>query len=303
MSAADNQPNAAGRPDPAPPAAPVEFESTALWPIDDPEQTAHITRPPWPATSTPTAPPTGPPGSADRTVPATEFATPVHGVGTAPWTSAPTGTGAADHGQTPQSDFVVPAGYPHPSGYPPAGGYAPPASAQPDGYTASLGYARPGGYPPPAGYGQPPDTSPTPGYPQWAGHAPQPPLGQPHPGYDFGTPPVPATSRRRTFLLIGVAVVVAAAAVGVAGFWKPGFFLTRQLNVAKVQDGVQRILTDSNAGYGIAGVSGVKCNNGQNPSGDQGTKFICDLTVNGVKHHVEVTVTDDKGTYQVGRIA
>ena len=188
--------------------------------------------------------------------------------------------------------------------HPPAAAYQPPGYPQPDGYVAPASYTQPGGYAPPAGYGQPSEPSQAPGYPQ-GGYAPQPAPAQPFSGYDFGTPPVPpAPSRRRTGLLIGAGIaVVAAAAIGATGFWKPGFFITRQLNVTKVQEGVQRILTDPNAGYGITGVSGVTCNNGQNPSGDQGTKFTCDLTVNGAKHHVEVTVTDNKGTYQVGRVA
>jgi len=300
MGAADNQPGVTGSPEPASSAAPVEFESTALWPIDDPEQTTHIVRPPGLATPPAAAPPIEPPGSADKTVAATEFAAPVGGAATAPWSAAP--GPAADQGQALQPGHIVPPGYLQPGGYPQAPGYPQPGYPQPDGYAPAPSYAQPGGYPPGAGYGQPAEPSQTPGYPQGTGYASPP--AHPHPSYDFATPPVPASNRRRSGLLIGVAVAVAvAAAVGVTGFWKPGFFVTRQLNVAKVQEGVQRILTDPNTGYGTTGVSGVACNNGQNPSGDPGTKFTCELTVNGAKHKVEVTVTDDKGTYQVGRIS
>lgn len=184
------------------------------------------------------------------------------------------------------------------AGYPPphesAGGYHQPYGGYPQGagYQPAPGYPTgPGGYP--GGY------APNPGYAQPQQSA----AAEPAPGgFDF-TPVTATRSGRRPVLLIGAGVaVIAVAAVGITGFWKPGFFVTRQLNVSKVQEGVQHILTDPNTGYGLSGVTGVVCNDGHDPSGDQGTKFRCSLSVGGAQHSVEVTVVDDHGTYQVGKV-
>jgi hypothetical protein len=281
------------------------FESTSLWPIDDPEQTSHILRPAsaQPATNAPAAaePPTQAPTATpvDPAIdPEATTVAPSFGGGnyTQPWAST-----------TPAAPAAPPPGYGPPATPPP--GYGPPATphGQPGYYQQA---PQPGGYPQGTGYQQ------APGYP--SGGATYPPgpsyAHQPQPNHptvgESPTGPVDFTpkgkshsGRRRTVVLIGAGAAVAViAAVGVTGFWKPGFFITRQLNITKVAEGVQHILTDPSAGYGITGVSGLLCNNGQNPSGDQGTKFSCTLTVNGAKHNVEITVVDDHGTYQVGKV-
>jgi len=279
------------------------FESTGLWPIDDPEQTTHIQRPPA------TVPAPESPAPAESCVPAS-VATPP------PAAAAPPSADPAPHvdpeatsvvhrptgdytqpwaATTPSATPTSPAPAPGLPGYPPAGDH----QQQYGGYPQGAGYQPAPGYPTvpsgaPAGYW------PNPGHPQPQQSA----AAEPAPGgFDF-TPVTATRSGRRPVLLIGAGVaVIAVAAVGITGFWRPGFFLTRQLNVSKVQEGVQHILTDPNTGYGLSGVSGVVCNDGHNPSGDQGTRFRCSLSVNGAKRSVEVTVVDDHGTYQVGKVS
>lgn len=271
----------------------AEFESTSLWPVDDPEKTSHIPRPAAtaPAASAPAAaePPAEAPAAPAVDPEATVVASQFGGNHTQPWTSA---TPAAAPGPGPAPGYAQP---PTPTGYGQPGHYQ--QAPRPVGYPQGPSYQQAPGYP--AGTGTYP---PGPGYahPQQPN---QPAFGEsPTDNIDF-TPNTKGPGRRRTLILIGAAVALAViAVVGVTGFWKPGFFITRQLNITKVTEGVQHILTDPNAGYGISGVSGLNCNNGQNPSGDQGTKFSCALTVNGAKHNVEVTVVDDHGTYQVGKV-
>ncbi|MUL78892.1 DUF4333 domain-containing protein [Mycolicibacterium sp. CBMA 226] len=289
----------------------VEFESTGLWPIDDPEQTSHIQRPPTtpppPASpapaepsapgsfatpSTPTPPPAPAPAAADPAPRVDPEATSVvprpTGDYTRPWAATP--PASAPTSPAPGPGF---AGYPPP--HEPAGGYHQQYGGSPQG----AAYQPAPGYPPgPSGY--PAGYSPSTGYPQ-----PQSPATESTTNTFAFTATKARPQRRRTAILIGAGVVVLViAAVGITGFWKPGFFVTRQLNVSKVQEGVQHILTDPQAGYGISGVSNVICNGGQNPSGDEGTRFTCDLIVaGGAKHHVDVVVVDDHGTYQVGKVA
>ncbi|MUL48427.1 DUF4333 domain-containing protein [Mycobacterium sp. CBMA293] len=297
----------------------VEFESTGLWPIDDPEQTAHIQRPPT-TPPTPASPTPASPAPAEPSAPASVATPPT---ATPPPASAPTAADPAPH-VDPEATSVVPrptgnytqpwaATTPAPAPTPPAptpgfSGYPPPHESaggyhqQYGGYPQGAGYQPAPGYPPgPSGY--PGGYQPNPGYPQ-----PQQSAAAESATGSFEFTPTTAIRsgrRRRTALLIGAGVaVIAIAAVGVTGFWKPGFLVKRQLNIAKVQEGVQHILTDPNAGYGISGVSGVACNQGQNPSANPGDKFTCELQISGSagKRHVEVTVVDDHGTYQVGKV-
>ncbi|MFL0243293.1 DUF4333 domain-containing protein [Mycobacterium sp. SMC-17] len=269
----------------------VDHESTGLWPIDDPEQTSHIHRPPItaPAATQPPESAAGDDPSADSTDafdPEKTALVPRPGGNlTQPWTSAQP---AAQPPSAPSTGYA-PVDH---AAYPSGGYHQPPPN--PSGYPRAAGYPQPTGYPAAAG-----------GYPGAPGYAPQPsPTGEPPANFDITAPTKTNNRSRRTGLLIGAAgvAVVAIAAVGVTGFWKPGFFVKRQLNITKVQEGVQHVLTDPNSGYGISGVSGLSCNNGQNPSANQGDKFICEMLIDGTKRHVEVTVTDDHGSYQVGKV-
>ncbi len=261
------------------PEPPVEFESTGLWPIDDPEQTSHIQRPP--ATPVPPAPDAGSSPHADPE--RTTVVPRATGNYTQPWAAAPPPSPAMPSLPTPGPAGYAPTYNPATGGYHQHDGGSPQATYQPPGYPpSSSGY--------PAGPGTPPQqASPT-----------ETATDQ----YSFTPITTSGTGRSRPALLIGGAAValIAIAAVCVTGFWKPGFFLTRQLNISKVQEGVQHILTDPQAGYGITGVSGLSCNQGQNPSANPGDKFTCDMLINGAKRKVEVSVVDDHGTYQVGKV-
>ncbi|GAA2401305.1 DUF4333 domain-containing protein [Mycolicibacterium llatzerense] len=269
----------------------VDHESTGLWPIDDPEQTSHIQRPPAAAPAATESPtpatdvesPNSPAAAFDPE--ATALVPRPGGNLTEPWTSAQPAV---------QPTFAPPTGYlptDNPT-YQPSGYHQQPPTT--GGHPSAAAYPQPTGYP--AGPG---------GYPSAPGYVQQPfPTGEPPANFDITAPTKTINrSRRRTGLLIGAGVaVVAVAAVGITGFWKPGFFVKRQLNITKVQEGVQHVLTDPNSGYGISGLSGLSCNNGQNPSANQGDKFTCDMLIDGTKRHVQVTVTDDHGSYQVGKV-
>lgn len=267
----------------------VDHEATGLWPIDDPEQTAHIQRPPTlaPAATEPPASAVGggepAAGPADAFDPeATALVPRAGGNLTQPWTSS-------------QPTFGLPSGYaaPEQPTYDPSSGYyqQPPTIG---GYSPAVGYPQPAGNP--AGPG---------GYPSAAGYAPQvAPAGEPPAYFDITAPTKTVNrSRSRTGLVIGAGIaIVAITAVGVTGFWKPGFFVKRELNIAKVQEGVQHVLTDPSSGYGISGVSGLSCNEGRNPSANQGDRFTCTMLIDGSKRTVDVQVVDNQGSYQVGKV-
>ncbi|OBH76877.1 hypothetical protein A5681_08695 [Mycobacterium scrofulaceum] len=128
---------------------------------------------------------------------------------------------------------------------------------------------------------------------------PQPPIGAnawaPPPTFRAagGTP-----RRGHLPLYLGAAAAVAAAIAAIAGFWVPGLFVTRQLDVAAVQAGVAHVLSDP-AGYGARDVSDVTCNDGQNPTVTKGGTFTCQVTIDHLKHQFVVTFTDDAGSYEV----
>jgi len=84
----------------------------------------------------------------------------------------------------------------------------------------------------------------------------------------------------------------------VLGFVTPGWFVTRVFDAAAVQAGVAGILTDD---YATDGVADVRCP--QNVQVAAGATFTCDATIDGDPVSVPVTVTDDRGGYQVGRPA
>jgi hypothetical protein len=122
----------------------------------------------------------------------------------------------------------------------------------------------------------------------------------------YGAPRTPEAVRRRQLKrrrwIIGGASILSVEAVAVVlGLWKLGFFNSKELDVSKVDAGVQRILTDPIDGYDANNVTAVNCNNSRNPSADKGDNFTCEVTINGLKRHVNVVVQDDNGTYEVDR--
>lgn len=99
---------------------------------------------------------------------------------------------------------------------------------------------------------------------------------------------------------VGALVAFVGSALLITGFVLPGFWVTKKLDVANVQAGVQRVLSDP-SGYGAKDVGDVACNDGQNPTIAKGSTFTCEATIDRVKQLFVVTFTDDAGNYTVGR--
>ncbi|BBZ27459.1 hypothetical protein MMAD_17540 [Mycolicibacterium madagascariense] len=110
-----------------------------------------------------------------------------------------------------------------------------------------------------------------------------------------------AFSLRRVVIGIGILLLVAESVALILGVNQLGAFGGDQLDVVKVQAGVQRILSDPVYGYGGHAVTSVSCNHGRNPSGNKGNSFTCAVTVDGTAQQVRVVVEDDTGTYAVDR--
>lgn len=132
----------------------------------------------------------------------------------------------------------------------------------------------------------------------WPLTHPQPPIGANWWSPTTLPPGGPVPRRGHLPLYLGAAATLAAAVAAIAGFWAPGFLVTRQLDVAAVQAGVAHVLSDP-AGYGARGVSDVSCNDGQNPTVTKGGTFTCQVTIDHLKHQFVVTFTDDSGSYEV----
>lgn len=112
---------------------------------------------------------------------------------------------------------------------------------------------------------------------------------------------VPPSQSRRALLLGGgfVAAVGAAVAIGavLAGTKTPAAVL----DVTDAQRGVELVLRDRVDGYGLNDIGPVLCNDGRNPSVEQGTGFECTVSVEGVQRRVSVVFQDDQATYAVDR--
>jgi hypothetical protein len=109
---------------------------------------------------------------------------------------------------------------------------------------------------------------------------------------------VSARQRGRRRLLVAIVGVVVVVVVVVLGFVTPGWFVTRVFDATAVQAGVAKVLTDD---YATEGVADVRCP--QNVQVTTGATFTCDATIDGDPVKVPITVTDDRGGYQVGRPA
>lgn len=215
-----------------------------------------------------------------------------------------------------------PGQYPNPNPNPPSGGFPVPQPGygqQPN----TGGYPQPGYPQQQPGYGQPPPPQPQPGY----GQQPMPPgYGQPaeqpqypaygqqptqqqqpypggygqqpqYPGYQPGFPGEASAPRKRTGLIWGlvVALVVIAAAVAVLGFVYPGWFNSKVLDQASVQDGVKRILQDD---YKVS-VSTVSCPSTMDVK--VGNSYTCNVVVGGQTKQVQITIKTADGQYEVAQ--
>ena len=213
----------------------------------------------------------------------------------------------------------------------PAWGQQPPAYGSPPPAYGAPSYQQPPQYGPPPGqydpnqqYGQQPTAyGPTsypqqPQYGQPAQYGQPPQYGQYDPNQQYGQQPgqydpnqqftpystSDAGSKKSMGLVLGVVGAVVAVlliVVGILGFWKPGWFVTTNLDVNAAQSGVQQILSDETNGYGAKNVQDVSCNDGANPKVVKGGTFDCEVSIDGTKRQVTVTFQDDSGTYEVGR--
>lgn len=166
----------------------------------------------------------------------------------------------------------------------PTGDYGTPGAQYGSSYPGTDQYSQQGQY---GQYGQPPGQ---PGQP-----------GQYGPGQFGQGEPQKSGSGKAIVAVLGVLAVVIIAAVAVTGFWKPGFFVTTQLDINKAQEGVQAILEDETNGYGAKNVSDVVCNDGNNPEVKKGDTFTCQVSIDNTHREVTVTFLDDEGKYEVGR--
>ena len=135
---------------------------------------------------------------------------------------------------------------------------------------------------------------------------PTPPTPQYTPRYGPQSTPQPPPQQPKhsmRWLMIGGGLLVGAiaAAVVVLALLRFGLLDRQVLNVTKAQAGVKQVITDPITGYGIADVTDVKCNNGNNPTAKKGSSFTCEVTVAGKKHRVRAIFIDDNGTYEVDR--
>jgi hypothetical protein len=129
--------------------------------------------------------------------------------------------GQPDYGQQPDPYGQQPGGYgqqpggygqQQPGGYPQSGEF-PQQPGQPQ-YGQQPGYGQ-------QPYGQPGYTQPYPTYDQSGGGAPP---GQYPPGM-YGPPSGGGGSKKGLWIGLSVGLVVILAALGITGFWKPGFFV------------------------------------------------------------------------------
>ena len=145
----------------------------------------------------------------------------------------------------------------------------------------------------------PVSSSPT-GHPASRRTAPR-PRRQPYPGQQYGSSPYgqPGTPQKKSktpLILALVGVVVLVLIFVITAFAAPGFLKSKELSAASVQDGAQKVLTDT---YKVTDVSKVSCPSGQEVK--NGGTFTCKATIAGKETDVKITITDDNGTYQVGR--
>jgi hypothetical protein len=184
--------------------------------------------------------------------------------------------------------------------------YGQPQYAQPDYGQQPTAYG-PSAYQQPPQYGQQAPYGQQPQYGQYDPNQPQ--YGQQPGQYDPNQQFTPysstdAGSKKSMGAILGVVgalVAVVLIVVGVLGFWKPGWFVTTNLDIKAAQSGVQQILSDQTNGYGAKNVQDVSCNNGANPKVVKGGTFDCEVSIDGTKRQVTVTFQDDSGTYEVGR--
>ena len=101
------------------------------------------------------------------------------------------------------------------------------------------------------------------------------------------------------FVWAGLAIILVEAVVAVVALWAFGYSRANVLDVRQAEAGVQQILSDPINGYGANDVESVACNDGIDPTIEQGASFMCHVTINGARRQVHVVFRDDAGTYEV----
>ncbi|EHK83915.1 DUF4333 domain-containing protein [Rhodococcus pyridinivorans] len=95
------------------------------------------------------------------------------------------------------------------------------------------------------------------------------------------------------WILGGAGLVVVLAIVGILA---TTIFGGKVLDTESTQAGIAKVLTES---YGAGQVGDVQCPSDQKV--EAGHSFTCAVTVDDQFREVTVTITDDNGTYEVGR--
>lgn len=183
--------------------------------------------------------------------------------------------------------------YPPQPGQPDYGQQPNPYGQQPDPYGQAGGYGQqPDPYGQQGGYGQPGYGQQAGGFPQ-SGGFPQQPYGQqqPYPGYDaggyppgqfggYGGPPPGGGSKKGLWIGLSAGLVVILAALGVTGFWVPGFFLSKS-DESTAQGAAQQVVDGINA-HDTAKLGTLKC-----PNADSGVQ----LAITNVSHFSDMKLT------------
>jgi hypothetical protein len=131
---------------------------------------------------------------------------------------------------------------------------------------------------------------------QQGGEAPTPPARDPREAQGGSRRSPGRPGRSALPFVIGGAVLVLLVAAAVVLFVTPGYLTTRTFDQGALNQGVTRILQQD---YKL-GATDVSC-----PSGVEvapGDAFTCDAKVDGEAVKVPVTILDEDGTYQVGRV-
>src|SRR5438067_1331218 len=146
--------------------------------------------------------------------------------------------GQPDYGQQPD-----------PYGQQPGGSGQQPYPQQPGGYPQSGGFPQPGQQP----YGQQPGFGQQP-YPGGGGYPPTGGFGQ----YGaYGAPPPGGGSKKGLWIGLSVGLVVILAALGITGFWLPGFFLSK--SSGSDAQGVAQQVIDAINKHDQAALGTLKC--------------------------------------------
>ncbi|TNC26111.1 hypothetical protein [Amycolatopsis alkalitolerans] len=191
--------------------------------------------------------------------------------------------GQPDYGQQPEPYGQQPGGYPQSGGFP----QQPPGQPQ---YGQQPGYGQP--------YGQQPGyTQPYPGYDQSGGGQYPPPPGQYPPGMYGAPPPGGGGSKKGLWIGLTVGAVVILAALGITGFWAPGFFLGGSGGDSGPQTTAQQLVDGLNK-HDKAALKALVCSNAESDVNDkidavddvQSAK-LSSVQANGDKATVVVAVT------------